>query len=121
MEKFVSSLSTFLVATIQEAKDRISQLEYIFYSELYPNFQSKSKSLQKVYFEARKTAEDAWKEKENNLLIQIERLQLEKQKALDENHSLKLEIGKPLKEQQEKTNKVEDAEEGDEGMELQDN
>ena len=46
------------------------------------------------------------KEKENGLLIQIERLQLEKQQALEENHSLTLEIGKPSKEREEKTNKL---------------
>ncbi|XP_075644432.1 protein gamma response 1 [Castanea sativa] len=105
-EKYVSGLSTILVATIQEAKDRISQIEYIFCSQLYPNFQSKSKSLQKVYFEARKAAEDVWKEKENDLLIQIERLQLEKKQALEENQSLKLEMEKPSKDQEEKTNEL---------------
>ncbi|KAM4082497.1 hypothetical protein ACJW30_11G179000 [Castanea mollissima] len=105
-EKYVSGLSTILVATIQEAKDRISQIEYVFCSQLYPNFQSKSKSLQKVYFEARKAAEDVWKEKEDDLLIQIERLQLEKQQALEENQSLKLEMKKPSKEQEEKTNEL---------------
>ena len=105
-EKYVSGLSTILVATVQEAKDRISQIEYIFCSQLYPNFQSKSKSLQKVYFEARKAAEDVWKEKENDLLIQIERLQLEKKQALEENQTLKQEMEKPSKEQEDKTNKL---------------
>ncbi|KAK4591822.1 hypothetical protein RGQ29_016321 [Quercus rubra] len=84
-EKYVSGLSTIL---------------------LYPNFQSKSKSLQKIYFEARKAAEDVWKKKENDLLIQIERLQLEKKQALEENQSLKQEMEKPSREQEEKTNKL---------------
>ena len=137
-DKYLSGLSTILVATIQEAKDRISQIEYIFCSQLFPNFQSKNKILQKIYFEAKKAAEDAWKEKENDLLIQIERLQLEKQRAFEENQSLKLEMEKPSKEREEKTNELlakikcqqieidelglklkKSSEEVDEGMELQ--
>lgn len=43
-EKLVSGLSTILVASIQEAKDKISQLEYVFCSQLYPHFQSTSKN-----------------------------------------------------------------------------
>ncbi|XP_059652897.1 protein gamma response 1-like [Cornus florida] len=92
--KYVSGLSTILVATIQEARDRISQIEYIFCSQLFPNFQSNSGSLQKIYSEAKKAAEDVWKEKEKELLLQIEKLQLEKQQALDENQSLKEEKAK---------------------------
>ncbi|KAK3019542.1 hypothetical protein RJ639_004330 [Escallonia herrerae] len=92
--KYVSGLSTILVATIQEAKDRISQIEDIFCSQLFPNFQSNSKSIQKIYSEARKFAEGTWKEKEKDLLIQTEKLQFEKQLALEENQSLKLEKAK---------------------------
>lgn len=136
--KYVSGLSTILVATIQEAKDRISQIEYIFCSQLFPNFQSKSKSLQKIYSEARKAAEDACKEKENDLILQVERLELEKKQALEENLSLKLELETPSKEHVEKTNQLlakvrsqqlkidelerkirKKSEEVDEGMELQ--
>lgn len=136
--KYVSGLSTILVATIQEAKDRISQIEYIFCSQLFPNFQSKSKSLQKIYSEAMKAAEEAYKEKEKDLRLQIERLQLEKQQRLEENQSLKLEMEKPSKEQEEKINQLlaktrsqqlkidelerklkKKSEEVDEGMELQ--
>ncbi|CAI9769701.1 unnamed protein product [Fraxinus pennsylvanica] len=87
--KFVSGLSTILVATIQEAKDRISQIEYIFCSQLFPNFQSKSKSWQKVYLEAREAA-DAWKEKEKDMLLQIKKLQFEKEQVLEEYQSLKM-------------------------------
>ncbi|CAA3029710.1 Hypothetical predicted protein [Olea europaea subsp. europaea] len=86
---YVSGLSTTLVATIQETKDRISQIEYIFCSQLFPNFQSKSKSWQKVYLEAMEAA-DAWKEKEKDLLLQIKKLQFEKQLVLEEYQSLKM-------------------------------
>ena len=100
--KYISGLSTILVATIQETKDRISQIEYIFCSQLFPSFQTKSKSLQKVYSEARKYAEDAWKEKETNLLFQIEKLKRENQHVIEENQSLRLEKDKPFKEQEER-------------------
>lgn len=89
--KYVSGLSTILVATIQEAKDRISQIEYIFCSQLFPNFQSKSKSLQKFFSDAREAAEDTCKNKESDLLLRIEKLQLENKVILEENQSLKLE------------------------------
>ncbi|XP_057458076.1 protein gamma response 1 [Lotus japonicus] len=42
-EKLISGLSTILVASIQEARDRISQIEYVFCSQIYPHFQSTSK------------------------------------------------------------------------------
>ncbi|XP_021625337.1 protein gamma response 1 [Manihot esculenta] len=100
--KYVSKLSTILVATIQEAKDRISQIEYIFCSQLYSNFQMKSKSLQKLYLEAKKEAEDSWKEKEKNLQLQIEKLLLEKQELLEE----KLEKEKSLGELDNKINSL---------------
>ncbi|XP_058208254.1 protein gamma response 1-like [Rhododendron vialii] len=92
--KYVSGLSTVLVATIREAKDRISQIEYIFCSQLFPNFQSQSKSLQKIYSKATKAAEDEWKKKENHLLLAIENLQHKKKLILEENRSLKLEKSK---------------------------
>ncbi|KAL0425589.1 UNVERIFIED_CONTAM: protein gamma response 1 [Sesamum radiatum] len=88
--KYISGLSTILVATIQEAKDRISQIEYIFCSQLFPNFQS----LQQIYSEAKEAAEDAYKEKERDLQLQIKRLQCEKQQVLEENQLLKLENAK---------------------------
>ncbi|XP_031258155.1 protein gamma response 1 [Pistacia vera] len=104
--KYISGLSTILVATIQEAKDRISQIEYIFCSQIYPNFQANSKSLQNIYSEAREAAEDAWREKENSLLLEMKQLRLEKQQALEENQSLKLEMENPLKEQEKKINQL---------------
>ncbi|KAK6162930.1 hypothetical protein DH2020_002771 [Rehmannia glutinosa] len=92
--KYVSGLSTILVATIQEAKDRISQIEYIFCSQLFPNFQLNSQSLQKIYSEAREAAEDAYKEKEKELLLEIKKLQSQKQQVIEENQLLKLEKAK---------------------------
>jgi splicing factor 4 len=77
--KHVSGLSTILVATIQEAKDRISQIEFIFCNQLYPNIQSK---YNKMYSDARKAAEETWKDKEKEFILQIE-------KVLEENKSLK--------------------------------
>lgn len=95
---YVSGLSTLLVATIQEAKDRISQIEYVFCSQLYPYFQSKSKSFQKF--------EDEWKDKENDLFRQIETLRAEKQQTLEENRSLKLDKENPSKNQEAKMNQL---------------
>ncbi|XP_028776954.1 protein gamma response 1-like [Neltuma alba] len=93
-EKVISGLSTVLVASIQEAKDRISQIEFLFCRKLYPNFQSKSKALHKFYSEARKSLEEQWKEKENELLIQIEKMRIENQRVLEENRLLKAEEAK---------------------------
>ncbi|KAJ6755081.1 hypothetical protein OIU79_027656 [Salix purpurea] len=126
--KYVSVLSTVLVATIQEAKDRISQIEYIFCNQLYPNFQAKTKSLQKIYTDA----EGAWKEKEKDLLEQIEKLRVEKQQFVEGN---KVDKGNPgenangllastLRNRESRINELEQevvkkSKEVDEGMELQ--
>ncbi|GAA0151902.1 transcription cofactor [Lithospermum erythrorhizon] len=84
--KHVSGLSTMLVATIEEAKDRISQIEDIFCHQLYPSLQSKSKSLQKIYYEARKDAEDEYKVNDKSLLLQMEELrEMLKQKTNEVN------------------------------------
>lgn len=82
--KYVSELSTVLVATIQEAKDRIAQIEYIFCNQLYPNFKSKSKLLRRIYSEAKRASDGEWKEREEAMLLRVERLELEKQRALEE-------------------------------------
>ncbi|KAF3781844.1 gamma response 1 protein [Nymphaea thermarum] len=85
--KYFSGLSTLLVATIQELKDRISQIEFIFCSQLFPNFQSelsKYRSLKERLCQAKKDAEADWKQKENSLLLLIEDLRREKQEALDQ-------------------------------------
>ncbi|GMI66209.1 gamma response gene 1 [Hibiscus trionum] len=99
--KYISGLSTILAASIQEAKDKISQIEYIFCSQLYPNFQSKCKGLEKIYAEGKKVAEDAWKKKENEFKLRLEKLELEKKQVVEENHSFKLEKEELLKEQEE--------------------
>ncbi|XP_010426809.1 PREDICTED: protein gamma response 1-like [Camelina sativa] len=86
--KYITGLSTIMVATIQEAKDRISQIEYIFCSQLFPNIQSRSKALEKVYSEARLGACDAWKEREKSLLSQVEELKVENQLIKSKNLDL---------------------------------
>ncbi|KAL1560868.1 protein gamma response 1-like [Salvia divinorum] len=90
-QKYVSGLSTILVATIQETKDRISQIEYIFCSQLFPKFQLNTQSLDMIYSEAREAAEGAYKEKEKDLLLQIKKLQCQNQQLLDNNRLLKME------------------------------
>ncbi|KAG6420220.1 hypothetical protein SASPL_116740 [Salvia splendens] len=90
-QKYVSGLSTILVATIQETKDRISQIEYIFCSQLFPKFQLNTQSLDMIYSEAREAAEDAYKEKEKDLLVQIKKLQCQNQQLLENNQLLKME------------------------------
>lgn len=86
--KYISGLSTVMVATIQEAKDRISQIEYIFCSQLFPNLQSRSKTLEKVYSEARLAACDTWREREKTLLSEVEELKLENEHVKSENMGL---------------------------------
>ncbi|KAK9715892.1 hypothetical protein RND81_06G196800 [Saponaria officinalis] len=89
--KYVSGLSTILVASIQEAKDRISQVEYIFCSQLYPNFQKNAKCVQKLYAEARTVAEDEWKERVNDLKNQLNDVCVEKERALEDCEAMKIE------------------------------
>ncbi|XP_042492075.1 protein gamma response 1 [Macadamia integrifolia] len=85
--KYLSGLSTVLVATIQEVKDRISQIEHIFCGELFPSFQSKSKILEESFAEAKRT-EDEWRKKEKSLLFIIEELQFEKKHIIEQNQHL---------------------------------
>ncbi|PIA48520.1 hypothetical protein AQUCO_01400835v1 [Aquilegia coerulea] len=85
---FITKKSTMIVATIQEVKDRIAHIEYVFLHELYPKIHSRSKSSHKQFGEAMKLAEDGWKKKESSLLSQIEELQFEKNNALEENQKL---------------------------------
>ncbi|XP_074271019.1 protein gamma response 1 [Silene latifolia] len=82
--KYISGLSTILVASIQEAKDRISQVEYIFCSQLYPNFQKNSKCAEKLYSEARAVAEDEWKGQVSDLKNQLNGIFVEKEQAIEE-------------------------------------
>lgn len=85
----VSKVSALLVATIQEAKDRISEVEHMFCSQLFPDYQAKSINLHKLFAEARNVSEASSK-REKDLLFEIGKLQLEKQQALEETQSLKL-------------------------------
>ncbi|XP_057790709.1 protein gamma response 1 isoform X2 [Salvia miltiorrhiza] len=105
---YVSGLSTILVATIQETKDRISQIEYIFCSQLFPKFQlnTQSQSLQMIYSEAREAAEDAYKKKEKDLLLQIKKLQCQNQQVLENNKSLKLEKAQFVNRENESCNRI---------------
>ncbi|XP_021723090.1 protein gamma response 1-like [Chenopodium quinoa] len=114
--KYVSGLSTILVATIQEAKDRISQIEYIFCSQLYPNIQTSAKSVQKIYVEARNAAENEWKERQSKLELQMKQLILEKELVLDECKAFMVEksrlatrVAELEDKLQQKTKEVEDA------------
>ena len=40
--KYISGLSTIFVATIQEVKDQVSQMEFIFCSQLFAHIQANS-------------------------------------------------------------------------------
>ncbi|KAJ0988147.1 hypothetical protein J5N97_006503 [Dioscorea zingiberensis] len=88
--KYLCDLSTILVATIQELKDRVSQIEFIFCSQLFPNFQSRSSLLHKRLIQTKKAAEDEWRKKESSLLSQIKDLQLEKQLAQEQVQQLNI-------------------------------
>ncbi|KAK9051613.1 hypothetical protein SSX86_028240 [Deinandra increscens subsp. villosa] len=92
--EYISGLSTLLAATIQETKESVSQIEYLFCKQLFPDFQSK---LKKIYSETKKAAEDEWKKKENDLMVQVKTLESEKQKIVEENQFLKMENSKMKK------------------------
>ncbi|XP_076956736.1 protein gamma response 1-like [Bidens hawaiensis] len=86
--EYISGLSTLLAATIQETKESVSQIEYLFCKQLFPDFQSK---LKKIYSETKKASEDEWKKKETDLMVQLKTLESEKQKLFEENQFLKTE------------------------------
>lgn len=111
--KYISGLSTILVATIQEAKDRISQIEYIFCSQLFPNFQSMTRSLQAIHAEALQSAERVWKEKEDNQMHQIEKMRIDKEQLVQENQSVRVRM------EQLEHDLVQKIKEVDDGMVLQ--
>ncbi|CAA7409514.1 unnamed protein product [Spirodela intermedia] len=75
----MAGLSTVLVATIQEVKDRISHIEFIFCSQLFPRIRSRSRRLQKQI-----SVEEDWRRKEASLLRQVEEFRLQKEKAEEE-------------------------------------
>jgi splicing factor 4 len=82
--KYICSLSTILVATIQEVKDRVSQIELIFCSQLFPKLQSNLKSPQR--------RQEEWKERETKLSSQIEDLKISLLKEKEEREKLLKEI-----------------------------
>lgn len=90
-EKYVSEVSTVMVAYLQEAKDRISHIEYMYCRQLFPKFQTCTQSRQQIYSEAREAAEGAYREREEDLLLQIQKLQCQNQQVLEDNKLLKLE------------------------------
>uniref|UniRef100_A0ACD5VNX0 Uncharacterized protein n=1 Tax=Avena sativa TaxID=4498 RepID=A0ACD5VNX0_AVESA len=84
--KYICGLSTILVATIQEVKDRVSQMEFIFCSQLFPHIQAKSKLLHARHADdatATRAAEDEWRKREAVLVSQLEELSCGKQRAED--------------------------------------
>ncbi|CAM0879912.1 unnamed protein product [Alopecurus aequalis] len=84
--KYVCGLSTILVATIQEVKDRVSQMEFIFCSQLFPHIQAKSKLLHARHADdatATRAAEDEWRKREAGLVGQLEELSSGKRRAED--------------------------------------
>ncbi|MCL7024665.1 hypothetical protein MKW94_021788 [Papaver nudicaule] len=82
--KSYSQLSTVLVATIQEVKDRVSQIEFLFCNQLFPGYKARTKTLHKRYIEAKKAAE----EKESCLRGEIDELRLDKKHYLEERERL---------------------------------
>jgi DNA repair exonuclease SbcCD ATPase subunit len=84
--KYICGLSTILVATIQEVKDRVSQMEFIFCSQLFPHIQAKSKLLHARHADdatATKAAEDEWRKREAALVSQLEEISSGKRRAED--------------------------------------
>jgi len=79
--KYISGLSTILVATIQEVKDQVSQMEFIFCSQLFPHIQAKVKLFQARLADAMKANEDEWRKREASLVSQLEELSSGKRQA----------------------------------------
>ncbi|KAK3134097.1 hypothetical protein QOZ80_6AG0544980 [Eleusine coracana subsp. coracana] len=92
--KYISGLSTILVAHIQEVKDRVSQIECIFCSQLFPQFQAKSKLTQARVADAVKANEHEWRKREAGLVSQLEELSIGKRLAEDK----LLQLGSSLEE-----------------------
>lgn len=86
--KYISGLSAILVASIQEVKDQVSQMEFIFCSQLFPHIQARSKLFQARLADAVKASEDEWRKKEASLVKQLE--ELSRSKMLAEERLLQL-------------------------------
>ncbi|KAF0914194.1 hypothetical protein E2562_027610 [Oryza meyeriana var. granulata] len=92
--KYISGVSTIFVANIQEVKDRVSQIEFIFCSQLFPHFQAMSKLLQAELADAAKSAKDEWRAREAGLVSQLEELSIGKRHAEEKT----LQLGNSLEE-----------------------
>ncbi|XP_006657131.2 protein gamma response 1 [Oryza brachyantha] len=79
--KYFSGVSTIFVANIQEVKDRVSQIELIFCSQLFPHVQSMSKLLEAQLANAAEAAKDEWREREAGLVRRLEELSSGKRHA----------------------------------------
>lgn len=86
--KYISGLSTILVATIQEVKDHVSQMEFIFCSQLFPHIQANSKLVQARLADAMKASEAEWRKREAGLVNQLE--EVSRGKMLAEERLLQL-------------------------------
>lgn len=98
---YFTSLCTVFVATIQETKDRISQLEFIFCSQLFPTFQSeltKSSNIAKRLEQINKDAAEEWKQERKSLLIELDQLQMEKRRLQEHLESMKISFEQQKKE-----------------------
>lgn len=98
---YFTSLCTVFVATIQEAKDRISQLEFIFCSQLFPTFQSeltKSSNIAKRLEQLNKDAAEERKQDRKSLLIELDELQTEKKQLQDYIQSMEISVEQRIKE-----------------------
>lgn len=98
---YFTSLCTVFVATIQEAKDRISQLEFIFCSQLFPTFQSeltKSSNIAKRLEQLNKDAAEERKQDRKSLLIELDELQTEKKQLQDYIQSMNISFEQQKKE-----------------------
>ncbi|MED6162039.1 hypothetical protein PIB30_066578 [Stylosanthes scabra] len=68
----VSRLSAILVASIQDLKERISQMEYIFCTLIFPNFKSNSNSFRNL-----RESFQSHKDKQNALSLELDRLRVD--------------------------------------------
>ncbi|MED6143453.1 hypothetical protein PIB30_006405 [Stylosanthes scabra] len=68
----VSRLSAILVGSIQDLKERISQVEYIFCTLIFPNFKSNSNSFRNL-----RESLQSHKDKQNALSLELDRLRVD--------------------------------------------
>jgi hypothetical protein len=73
-------MSTILVTTIQEVKDQVSQMEFIFCSQLFLHIQEKAKLVQARLDDTMRAKDDEWRKREASLVSQLEELSSSKQR-----------------------------------------